>query len=161
VHRAVDGVQVHLREHRRQLPAVLDVGRDRLVGEPVEMIGLPVPLEAGRKERVEGGPYRRERDAPDAVERGRAESPGLAQVLLGLLRRAAVAPHDPAHLAHVELRRERRAGRDDEEREEAVQRLRPLAHEVVEEAHDLARGLDRVQGRTGCDVADRRRLEVQ
>ena len=76
--RAVDRIQMHRRQHRRQLRAVLDVQRDGLVAELADEVGLPVPLQTRRVERIEHALQRRMRESADQIERRRLEARGSA-----------------------------------------------------------------------------------
>ena len=65
--------------------AVLDVQGDGLVAQLVHEVGPPVPLVAGRIERVEHALQRRVRQRPDEVERpGRRQPPDRREDLVGL-----------------------------------------------------------------------------
>ena len=60
------------------------------------------------------------RNRAEEVQRGRELARIGLERRLGLLQRAGVAPDDAAHLLEVQMLREGRAGRDDQEGEEAV-----------------------------------------
>jgi hypothetical protein len=150
VGRAVDRVQVHRRLHRGQLGAELGVELHRLVGDLRDEVGAPVPLVALRVQLVEGALQGRVRHRRGAVQqrfrqRVQHRRHRVRRVLLG----TGPAPDDTAHLAHVELLRERRCGRHRGEREEAVQVARGAGEEVAVDREDLGGGLHRPERRPG------------
>src|SRR5262245_52251182 len=65
--RTVDRMKMRARAYVRCLPAMLDVRRDRLVGELGDEVRFPVMLHALRDHAVEGAVERRERHDPDLL----------------------------------------------------------------------------------------------
>ena len=75
-----------------QLLAVFQVDVDRLVGDLIEEVGSPVPLETGGVERVERGLERGEGHVVQADEQWRADAPHRIQHLVEAVVRPGVAP---------------------------------------------------------------------
>src|SRR5262249_59015282 len=76
---AVDRVHVHRRRGGGQPRAVLDVHIDRLVGDLVEEVCPPVPLQPGREQGVERALQHVERHRVQADHKRRAEGPGRVE----------------------------------------------------------------------------------
>src|SRR5271166_6184650 len=94
--------------------------RDGFVREGMHEIGLPIPLQARRIERIEQTLEDRMRNRADHVERRSLEAPDRLEHLLRLLYRSGVAPHDAAHLLVVQMLGKRWPRRHGEENKEAI-----------------------------------------
>ncbi len=121
---------------------MFDVLGDRLVRELGHEVRLPVRLQAGGIERIERALDSRERHGADSVQRGLLLTDG-PEDLVSLLGGPGIAPDDGAHLLQVELFGERRARRNGQEGEEAVQVVRCCRDEVAVPTHDLGRAFER------------------
>lgn len=115
---------------------------DRLVGDLVEEVASPVPLQPRRVESVEEAVEHGVRHRRHELEGRRARLPNGCERLGVLVGIAGVAPHDPAHILHVDLLRERRPGRHHQEGEEAVEVFRSLREEVAVPAEHVGGLLD-------------------
>ncbi len=146
----------------RQGRTELQVPRDRRVGELVEEIGLPVPLEARRVEGVEQALQGRVRDGAGPVERGGAEAGAdRREGRLCFLRRPGVAPDDAAHRPVPERLREGRGRRHAEEGEEAAERVGRGGQEVTIPTENLLGVVQLPEHRAGIEGADRVQAEEE
>ena len=159
--RAVDRVEVHRRLDARHPRAVLDVGRDRVVGELLDEVRLPVVLQARREQLVERAVQRRVGHRPDTARHRPVRPRAAARAAATLLDRARPAGDDQAHRLAVALLGDERQRRSDLEREERAQLLRRVGDELAVDAHDLAGLIDRVEDRPAVDVVDRVQAELE
>jgi hypothetical protein len=74
------------------------VDLDGLVGDLVEEVGSPVPVQAGGIERVERGGQHVVRHSLDADDQRRTKAADLLEPRIGLVMRSGVAPDDAAGL---------------------------------------------------------------
>ena len=128
--------------------------RDGLVAQLIDEVGLPVPLMTRRIQGIEHALQRGVRQRANQVQGRRAEGPDRREGLLGLLQRSLEAPDDPAHRPTVEMLRERRAGRHDQEGEEPADVLPRRTQELPKEAHRLRCLVELPQHRPAVDGAD-------
>src|SRR5438034_3393053 len=140
---------------------VLDMKIDRLLTQVFEEVGLPIPLQARRVERVEETLEHRPRDRPGEIHRRRDAGANWLEQRVGLLQRAAVAPHDRTHLLEVKLLRERWRRWHRDKREPAVDLFGSVQDEVTPELHDVCRLLERPEHRPAIDRADGVQLEQE
>ncbi len=128
---------------------------DGLVVQVDEEVGLPVPLEARREERVEQGLQHGPRNRPSDVDRWRAKRPNRREPLGSRLQWTRVAPYDHTHLLHLILLGEGRHRRHRYEAEPAVDVLGRATNEVAPERHQLGRLFERPENRSAVHRADR------
>ena len=154
LHRAVDRVEVHRRLPGRQPLAEVSVYRNCLVGDLANKVAAPVPLVTGPVELVEGAVPHRVGHLGHTVDQ-RSQRPDLGQVPVRPTPLAGPAPGDAADLLQVQLRRERVRRRNGHRREERAHLSRQGGQELPVPGQDLRGPLDREQGRSGGDDADR------
>ncbi len=136
--------------------AELDVARDRLVGELVDEVRLPVPLVSRWVQPVEHALQRRVRYRADPVQERRAELlPDRREGCLGLVERAGGAPDDAAHRLPPQVLREGRRRGHGQEGEEAVELVGRRREEVPVPAQDVGGALQGPEHRPGVDGVDR------
>src|SRR5207244_6740655 len=126
-----------------------------------EEVGLPVPLQTGWVQRVEQALQHRPRDRPSDIHCRGAKGTNGFEELSGLVQRAAVAPHDDAHLLQVKLLWERWCGWHRDKPEPAVDLLRGVRDEVAPELHHVCRLFERPEHRPAIDRADGVQLEQE
>ncbi len=126
-----------------------------------EEVGLPIPLQARLVERVEETLQHRPQNRPGEIHHRRDVRTYGVEQLVGLLQRAAGAPHDGTHLLEVKLLWERGCGWHRDKREPAVGLLRCVQDEVAPELEQVSRLFDRPEHRSAIDRADRVQLEQE
>src|SRR6266516_854859 len=157
----VDRIEVHRRMHRRQLRAVLHMQINRLLTQVGEEVGLPVPLQARWIQRIEQALEHRPRDRPGKVHYRGAKGTNWFEKLVGLVQRAAAAPHDRAHLLQVKLFWEGWGRWHRDKREPAIDLFGSVQDEVAPELHDVCRLFERPEHRPTIHRADGMQLEQE
>ncbi|NCL74033.1 hypothetical protein AIIKEEIJ_01471 [Rhodococcus sp. YH1] len=137
----------------RQLLPVPAVHVDRGVGDLVEEVRPPVPLQAGRVEGVECALQHGERHVVQADQQRRAVGPDGLEHLVGLAVRSGVAPDDAAAPAAPEVLGERGGGWDGEQRDPAAEFLRERRQQFPVPAHDVGGVGEVVEHRAADDHA--------
>ena len=159
--RSIDGVDVHRRVDHRHLRPVRQVCLDRIVGELLDEVGLPVVLEAGGNERVErrieGGIGHRadvlRDDGRDVVER--------LQHGLPFVERSGPARHECEEGLAVPLFGDERQRRRDLEGGEPAELFGGIGDELPVEPKDVAGVLQLEEHGPAVDVLDRLQLVLE
>src|SRR5208337_2506108 len=95
---AIDGIEVHGREHARQLRPMFDVPGNGFIAQLGEVVGPPVPLQAGNKEAVEEALYDWKRRRTDVIEERLAQGSHGLERRLSLFEGPGTTPNDSANV---------------------------------------------------------------
>ena len=147
--------------HGRQFRPMLYSKPDGLIAHRFHEVRFPVPLQARWIEPVEQALQRRVGQGADQIQCRFEKAAGRLQRLRSLARPAAVAPHNGAHLAHVQVFRKYRDRGNREEGKKPAQLLRRLRDEF---AIPLQYGLGLIhlpKHRPGIDCLDGMRAELE
>src|SRR4029077_14400466 len=117
---AIDWIHMHGGMHRWKRLRKGNVLSDRLIAQLIYKISAPVPLKAGRVQRIEHALQSWLRQATYKIERRLLESANRLERLLAFILRPRVCPDNAAHFFHVQMFRERRRRRDREKGEKAI-----------------------------------------
>ena len=133
---------------------MLEVRLDRVVGQLRDEVRLPVMLEPGRYERVEGAVERRVRHRADVLGDDRRDVTQRLEHLLALFDRARPARNECYERLPVAVFGNERQRRRDLPGREAAELLRGVFDELAVEAQHAGGVLDLEEHRAAVDVLD-------
>src|SRR6185437_14403417 len=117
--RAIQRIEMHCGEHCGQAGTELRVAGNGFIAQLGEVVGTPIPLQAGNEQHVERALRGWKWNGPDVLEKRITQCAYRLNSFLEFFGRAVVAPHDCAHFFEVKMLGKHRRGWHREESEEA------------------------------------------
>jgi hypothetical protein len=140
---------------------VLEVGGDGVVAQLGHEVGLPVVLQAGRDQSVEGGVQRRVRHGPDVLGHHRGHVVQRLEGGLALVQWARPAGHEGQEGLAVPVLGDERQRRGDLPGREPAELLGGVGDELAVEAQHGLGVVQLEEHGAAVDVLDRMQLELQ
>src|SRR6185312_5313895 len=152
---------MHCGEHCGQAGTELRVAGNGFIAQLGEVVGTPIPLQAGNEQHVEGSLRGWKWNGPDVLEKRITQCAYRLNSFLEFFGRAVVAPHDCAHFFEMKMLGKHRGGWHGKESEEASYFLWSILDEIAPGAQDGCSFFQGPESRAEANSANRVQAEFE